>query len=153
MKISDLLTAIAVLLSALAIFLPVWASRPKTEIVEVLTVPTWKYATWVYIVVTNRSTFPVLIYGATLDGVRVYRHQHYFADRGKDGKQYSTKFPILIPANSGTGILIEFDNPEHTPFNRDTPLKLVLTSDRKDMQIGVVINQQAVEVQQALREI
>lgn len=150
---SQLLSLGAFAISTLALVVPLFRSRQSAKIKEVLAVPTLPYATWLYVVVANHSTAPLSIYGATLDGIRVYRHRHYFANRSSEGKQYTSEFPMKIGPQSAAGILMEFVDRKETGLDRTHEITLVLNADRGPLKKNIVISQVAVEVETALQEI
>lgn len=78
MKFSDATSLVAVLISLIAVSLPLWRSRQQASIKEAIAVPTFKHATWIYVIVSNDSTSPLMIHGATLAGLRAYRHKHWW---------------------------------------------------------------------------
>ncbi|MEY4715504.1 hypothetical protein [Lacticaseibacillus paracasei] len=153
MKWSEYFSLAAVFISFLALVVPIMRSQQKAKILEILSVPTFSWSTWIYVVVSNQSTAPLSIHGGSLDRIRVYRHKHYFADRPGEGKQYSSEFPVKIPPQSSAGILMEFVDRTKHPLDRSSEIGLVLNADRHPLKKTFVINQTAVIAETALQEI
>lgn len=153
MNWSDLLSIVAIVISVISLLLPFWNARPNAKVTELMTLPEWKNTTWIYAVVFNKSTHPLSIHGASLDGIRLYRHQHYFTKSPTEGIQLSTSFPVSIPPQSEKAILMEFVNQNREEITRDSPVTLVLYADRKPIVTTFVINQIAITPETALREI
>ncbi|WP_125580816.1 hypothetical protein [Lacticaseibacillus suibinensis] len=150
---SKWISAIALVISFLALSVPLYRSRQSAKIKEIITIPTLENATWAYVVVANYSTTSLSIYGATLNGVRLYRHKHYFADRPDEGKQYSSEFPVKIAPQSSDGLLLEFVNREKVAFDRTAEIELVLFGNSGNVKANLVINQSKLTPEIALREI
>ncbi len=150
---SEWLSIGALVISFLALVAPIIRARQNAKIKEVISVPTFNYATWIYVVVANYSTAPLTIYGAQLGDIRLYRHRHYFADRPDEGKQYSTTFPFKMSPQSSAGLLLEFVTRDKKPLNKTDKICLSLDADHQPIKKEIVIAQSSVSVETALREI
>lgn len=153
MHVSDWVALGAVDISLFSLLVPMLKGRQSARITEILTVPTLPNATYVFAFVANHSSVSLSIRGATLDGVRLYRHPHKFTDRGKGDIQNTSSFPVMIAPHSEALLSMEFVKRDGGNLDCNSEIMLVLNADRGPIKSKVVINQSAVEVEQALREI